>query len=252
LVQPMRAAFAVISTALIALPIPISMAQAPSGAAMPAPGTAQPAAPVVSVSAQLQPALSSVHHSVDSVHVEKWKRGNIRDEAAQNISQIQRDIDVTLPPMLRDADTAPASLSKLLPISRNMSALYDVLLRVVEASRVIGPDDQVATLQQALVTLGNARQAFNDRMQTSAVATEKQVSDLRATVQMQAAKIAATPAPVALPCTPPPPHTTTKRVVHKPAAAGAAATKAKPSPSGVKPSTPTTGTQPKPNPQQTH
>jgi len=248
LVQPMRGAFAVISAALIALPIPISRSQTPSGAAMPAPGTAQPAAPVVSISAQLQPALSSVHHSVDSVHVEKWKRGNIRDEAAQNISQIQRDIDVTLPPMLRDADTAPASLSKLLPISRNISALYDVLLRVVEASRVIGPDDQVAMLQEALVTLGNARQAFSDRMQTSATAMEKQVADLRTTVQMQAAKIAATPAPVALPCTPPPPHTTTKKVVHKPAAG---ATTAKPSPATVKPTTPTS-TQPKPNPQQTH
>ena len=122
---------------------------------------------------------SSVHHGVDSIHAEKWKRGNIRDEATQNISQIQRDIDVTLPPMLRDADTAPASLSKLLPISRNISALYDVLLRVVEASRVIAPDDQVATLQQALVTLGNARLAFGERMQTSAAAMEKQVSDLR-------------------------------------------------------------------------
>ena len=255
LVQPMRVAFALISAALFALPIPISMAQTPSGAAMPAPGTAQPAAPMVSVSAQLQPALSSVHHSVDTIHVDKWKRGNIRDEAAQNVSQIQRDIDVTLPPMLRDADTAPGSLSKLLPISRNISALYDVLLRVVEASRVIGPDDQVATLQQALVTLGNARLAFSDRMQTSATAMEKQVSDLRTTVQTQAAKIAATPAPVALPCTPPPPRTIPKKVVHKPAAAGAATTNTKPSPSTVKPSTPSTpstSTQPKPSTQQTH
>ena len=191
----------------------------------------------------------SVHHSVDSVHADKWKRGNIRDEATQNISQIQRDIDVTLPPMLRDADTAPASLSKLLPISRNISALYDVLLRVVEASRVIGPDDQVATLQQALVTLGNARLAFSDRMQTSAAAMEKQVSDLRTTVQTQAAKIAATPTPVAVPCTPPAPRTTPKKVVHKPAAG---ATTAKPSPATAKPTTPTTGTQQKPNPQQTH
>jgi hypothetical protein len=246
----MRAASAVIWATLIALPIPISIAQTPDGAAMPAPGTAQPAAPVVSVSAQLQPALSSVHHSVDTIRVDKWKRGNIRDEAAQNVSQIQRDIDVTLPPMLRDADTAPASLSKLLPISRNISALYDVLLRVVEASRVVASDDQVTQLQQALVTLGNARQAFSDRMQTSAIAMEKQVSDLRTTVQTQAAKIAATPAPVALPCTPPPTHATPKRVVHKPAA-GSTKTNTKPSPSTTKPS-PATGTPPKPSSQQMH
>ena len=122
----MRIALAVLSAAMIACPIRVLMAQTPAGATAPAPD--------VPVSTQLQPALSAVRQATDLTRVDKWKRGNIRDEAAQNISQIQKDIDVTLPPMLRDADTAPASLSKLLPISRNISALYDVLLRVVEAS----------------------------------------------------------------------------------------------------------------------
>ncbi len=217
----MRVALAVIFAGMIAMPMRVSTAQAPVGPAAMAPMAAQPAAPVVAVSTELQPALNSVLQTVNAARVDKWKRGNIRDEAAQNISQIQRDIDVTLPPMLRDADTAPASLSKLLPISRNISALYDVLLRVVEASRVSGPDDQVVRLQQALVTLGNARLAFGDRMQTLAGAMEKQASDLRTTVQTQAAKIAATPIPVAVPCTPPPTtrKTTTRKSAAKPRAA---------------------------------
>ena len=216
--------------------------------ATPATATAQPAAPAVSVSAQLQQALSSVRKSVDMVHVDKWKRGNIRDEASQNISQIVRDIDVTLPPLLRDADTSPASLSKLLPISRNISALYDVLLRVVEASRVIAPDEQVAQLQQALVTLGNSRLAFGDQMQTSAVAMEKQVSDLHATVQSQASRIAATPTPVAVPCTPAAPRSTTKKTSAKKPAAGTAGA----NPAAGTPNTktaPATTTPPKPSPQ---
>ena len=211
--HPIR--IAVISAATLALSIHVSIGQAPAAPSMPSSPGAQPA---VAVSAQLQPALSAVHHAVDSVRVDKWKRGGIRDEAAQNISEIQRDIDVSLPPLLRDADSAPAALSKLLPVSRNISALYDVLLRVVEASRVIGPDDQVATLQQALVTLGNARLSFGDRMLNTALASEKQIADLHATVQTQAAKIAATPVPVSVPCTPPPSRTTTKKTTHKPAA----------------------------------
>ena len=204
-----------ISAATFAFSIQISIGQAPAAPAAPSSPGAQPPVPV---SAQLQPALATVHKAVDSVRVDKWKRGGIRDEAAQNISEIQRDIDVSLPSLLRDADSAPAALSKMQPVSRNISALYDVLLRVVEASRVIGPDDQVATLQQALVALGNARLSLGDRMLNTALASEKQIADLHATVQSQAAKIAATPVPVSVPCTPPPLHTTTKKTTRKPAA----------------------------------
>ena len=244
----MRVVFAVVSGLMMALPYSLCAAQTSAGTATPVPAAGPTATSAASVSAQLQPALSSVRKSVDQVRVDKWKRGNIRDEAAQNISQIERDIDATLPHMLRDADTAPASLSKLLPISRNISALYDVLLRVVEASRVIASDDQVAQLQQALVTLGNARLALGERMQSSADAVEKQVSDLRATVQSQAAKIAATPAPVALPCTPAPPRSTTKKTSAKKPAAGTTSAK----PAAGKPDTkpaPATATPPKPSPQ---
>lgn len=213
MVLPKR--IAVISTATFVLSLHVSIGQAPAAPSAPASPAAQPAVPV---SVQLQPALAAVHHAVDSVKVDKWKRGGIRDEAAKNISEIQRDIDVSLPPLLHDADSAPAALSKMLPVSRNISALYDVLLRVVEASRVIGPDDQVATLQQALVTLGNARLSFGDRMLNTALASEKQIADLHATVQTQAAKIAATPVPVSVPCTPPPSKTPAKKTTRKPAA----------------------------------
>jgi len=243
----MRVVLAVVYGVVIALPFRMCTAQAPAYTATPAAATAQPAAPIA-VSAQLQPTLSSVRQTVGAVHVDRWKRGNIRDEATQNISQIVRDIDVTLPPMLRDADTASASLSKLLPISRNLSALYDVLLRVVEASRVIAPDEQVAQLQQALVTLGDGRLAFSDRMQTAAVAMEKQLSDLHATVQSQASKMVAAPAPVAVPCTPPAPHTTTKKTSAKKPAAGTTGAK----PAAGTPSTkpvPVTATPPKPSPE---
>jgi hypothetical protein len=240
---------AVASVTMLAWPIQVSMAQTAAGTSNGAAVAAQSASPAAPPSAQLQPALSAVKGSVNSVRVDKWKRGNIRDEAAQNISQIQRDIDVTLPPMLRDADSAPASLSKLLPVSRNVSALYDVLLRVVEASRVIAPDEQVAQLQQALVTLGNARLAFGERMQTTADAMEKQAGDLRAIVQSQAAKIAATPTPVAVPCTPPASKSTTRKTTRKPAA-GTPSTKPGTT-TGAKPPV-ATGTQPKPAPQQTH
>ena len=185
----------------------------PPATPVPAPDP-PPALPTAT--ATLQPALESVHHTLDGLHLDRWKKGSIRDEATQNIAQIVRDIDVNLPPMLHDADASPGTISKALPVARNVNALYDVLLRVSEGARIAGPDDQVDQLQKALVTLGNARLALADSMQASAESIEKQVVDLRTAIKAQANRPAA-PAPVVLPCVPPPPHRTTKKTA-KPSA----------------------------------
>lgn len=192
------------------------------------------------ITGMLQPSLDTVHQTLQSLRIDKWKKGTVRDEASVNIDSIQNDLRSNLPPLLQNADAAPGTVSKLLPVARHVDALYDVLLRVTEASRVAAPDDQAAQLQQTLLSLGNARMALDDRIQGSAGALEKQVVDLRTVIQTEAARRAATPAPVALPCVPPPTHKTTTR---KPAA--------KPSPS-KKTATSTTpgtsnGTQPAPS-----
>jgi hypothetical protein len=180
----------------------------------------------------MQPALGTVQRAVSGVRVDKWKKGNVREEASQNISQILRDLQENLPPLLHDADASQGSLSKLLPVSRNVSALYDVLLRVVEASRVAGPDDQVDQLQKALVSLGDARLALGTRMQGSAEAMEKQVTDLKTAIQQQPAQRIVVPTPIVLPCGPATTHKTTKKAPAKTAQKPAPTTT---TPSGAKP-----------------
>jgi len=203
-------------------------------AAKPAPPQTAAPAPQA-ISGLLQPALDTLRRTLDGVHIDKWKKGSIRDEASVNIDSIRNDLRTNLPPLMQEADAGPGTVGKLLPISNHIDALYDVLLRVSEASRVSGPDDQATQLQQALLSLSKARLALNDRIQGSADALEKQVADLRATIQQQAAQRAAVPAPVALPCIPPPakkPAVKTHKAVTKPEATAApAATPVKPSPS---------------------
>ena len=187
----------------------------------------------------LQPAVDSLQSSLNGVHTDKWKKGGIRDEANQNISQILRDVQVNLPPLVRDADAAPGSVSKMLPVSRNVGALYDVLLRVVEASRVVAPDDQVTQLQQALATLGNARLALIDREQASADALEKQMVDLRTASQRQTMTRAVIQVPIVLPCSSAATRHTTRKAT-KPAGAKPAGTSNAPAASpanGAKPNT---------------
>jgi hypothetical protein len=182
----------------------------------------------------LQPSLTTVHLTLQSLHIDKWKKGSVRDEASGNIDAIQNDLRNNLPSLVQSADAASGAVTKLLPVSRHLAALYDVLLRVTEASRVAAPDDQADQLQQALLSLSNARLALDDRMQGSAGALEKQLIDLRTSIQTEAARRAAIPAPVALPCVPPPP---VHRAVRKRSPAAKPATPAKPATTPAKPST---------------
>jgi hypothetical protein len=201
-------------TVLLMAALAISAAGGAAQAAGPA--TAQGDTPVpapapAGPSATLRPALDSVLGTLNAIKTDKWKRGSVRDEAGQDIGSVVSDIQVNLPPLLRDADAAPSLVSKQIPVVRNVDALYDVLLRAVEAARIAAPSDQAEALTQALNTLSKARLAVYDQMQQTSIAQEKQITDLHATVQKQASFVCpAPPPPVPCPATPKPKKKTTK------------------------------------------
>jgi hypothetical protein len=166
----------------------------------------------------LQRSLDEVRITVSNVKLDKWKRGSVRDEAGNNIDAIQRDLQGTLPSLLKDADSAPGMLTKVLPLSRNVDALYDVMVHVVEASRVVGTSDSAGQLQQALTDLEKARVVLDSQIQQTADMQEKQVLDLRTTVQKQDASLRAASAPPPAPKCPTSATTTKKKRAAKPAA----------------------------------
>jgi hypothetical protein len=207
--QSMRISHAVFIVAIFCSPSAVCAVQSPN-IGTPMQGTPPiPLAP----SGLLQPSLDTLQQTIGALRLEKWKRGTVREEAGANVSSIQRDLQATLPPLLQEADAAPGTISKVLPVSRNIDALYDALLRVVEAARVSAPGEQITQLQQALTSLRNARRALDDRLQEAAVAQEKQLSDLRSTLQAQSvARCPTTLAPVTPTCvTPTPPRKTKKK-----------------------------------------
>jgi len=194
-------------------------------------GAAQSPAPI-SPSALLKPALDRVQQTMGALRLDKWKRGDIRDGAGTNIATIQRDLQDKLPQLLQDADAAPGTISNVLPLYRNIDALYDVVLRVVEPSRVSAPADQIVQLQQALTTLGDARRALDGHLQESAAALEKQVSDLRSTLKAQSAtRCPVTPAPVTPKC----PATATTRKTRKKTTPPATTPQSSPAPAAATP-----------------
>lgn len=175
------------------------------GAQTAANGTPQPAAnapaPVsfnpVAPSDILNRSLDEVNQTVGGVRLDKWKKGSVRDEADRNIGAIQRNMKGALPSLLKDADGAPGTLSKMLPLSRNVDALYDVLVHLVEQSRVSGTGEDAGQLQQALSDLEKARMKLDAQIMQAATVQEKQIVDLRTTVQKQEVSLraAATPPP---------------------------------------------------------
>jgi hypothetical protein len=152
----------------------------------------------------LQRSLDEVRITVGNVKLEKWKRGSVRDEAGTNIDAIQRDLQGTLPGLLKEADSAPGTLTKVLPLSRNLDALYDVMVHVVEASRVVGTSENAGQLQQALTDLEKARVVLDNQIQQVADMQEKQVVELRTTIQKQDASLRAAAAPPPAPKCPTP------------------------------------------------
>ncbi len=191
-------------------PAPATTAPAPQ-AAEPVPAMPIPAAP----SSFLKPALDGVRQTLGSLDLERWKKGGIRDEAMREISAILQDMQENLPPLMNDADAAPGAISKTLPLSRHIDALYDVLLRVEEASRVVATGEQVDQLQLALKNLGEARLALDKQLQELAVAHEQQITNL--STRLEAALAVKCPPPPPPPVCPPP--TTHKARKKKPAAA---------------------------------
>lgn len=189
---------------------------APTGGAGSAAAAPAAAAAGKSPSAMMQPGIDAVKQALATVKTDKWKAaGPVKDETATNIASIQRDVDSTLPGLLATADGAPDSVSKMFPAYRNVDALYDVLLRVTAVGRLSAPAQESAALSQALTSLDDGRRALADRMQSGAVAGEKQVVDLRA-------QLKAVPPPVVAAAPVCPTVTPAKKPTKKPAAKPAA------------------------------
>jgi hypothetical protein len=137
------------------------------------------------------------------LHVDRWKLSRAgRDVTAQNIDSIGRDVTATLNPLLDNADAKPASVPALLPVSRNLAALYEVILRVTVTSEAGAPKADADALAQAIGSLQQARRSFDDRLQSLAAAQDQQVIDLKK--QLAAAATAASQ-PSPLVCPPPKP-----------------------------------------------
>ncbi|HEX3662807.1 MAG TPA: hypothetical protein VHU89_15340 [Acidobacteriaceae bacterium] len=166
-------------------------------AALPWSLAAQPAAadPAPSVmSNALQPALAQVNQAISNVDIRHWKApSSVKSAAAGDISSIQRDLSGTLAGLMSQAQAAPGSIPSSFAVYRNVDALYDTLLRVVETADLSAPDPDAMALETALKQLEEARTDLGERILAATQAQQNEVVRLRTVIARAAA---APPKPV--------------------------------------------------------
>jgi hypothetical protein len=135
------------------------------------------------VSATVQPALSQVSSALQAADIRRWKAPNpVRDAASEDVSSIQRDMSSTLAALLQQADAAPGSDPAAFAVYRNVDALYDTLLRVVETAELAAPENEEASLESALKNLETARASLGDAILSGSQTQQAELIHLRSAV----------------------------------------------------------------------
>lgn len=193
----MRLVAAVFLLAAFAMGSPWLRAQGVPEAAVPKAAVleAAPPAPPVLASTLLRPGLDGLGPGLDGLRADRWKLPQAaRDEVLANVGSMHRDLESTLPALLATADRSPGSVVAELAVSRNVTALYDVLLRILERAKGSAPADQVAGLEQLRGALDSARRAFDENLQTVAGREEALVQQLQVRLATPPAPLPAPPA----------------------------------------------------------
>ena len=139
----------------------------------------------------LGPALAQITHDLGEIDPGRWKlSAPLRDQTAADLQSIAHDLDTTLPPLIAASDQQPNQPDTMLPVSRNITALYDVLVRLTERARTAPPAQQAA-LEDARASLDAARRTFDQELQAFATTWATTVKQTQA-------------APAPPPCPPPP------------------------------------------------
>jgi hypothetical protein len=172
----MLQARSVVLLAFAVLPWSLS---AQSAAADPAPSV---------MSNAVQPALALVNQAVTNVDTRHWKApSSVKSAAAGDISSIQRDLSGTLAGLMSQAQAAPGSIPSSFAVYRNVDALYDTLLRVVETADLSAPDQDATALETALKQLESARTDLGERILAATQTQQNEVIRLRTAIVRAAA-----------------------------------------------------------------
>jgi len=184
-----------------------------SASAAPAPVSYSSVSELNQLLAQVEHMSQSTQADFAKIRVEKWKTdGNTKRATEADVGSIQRNLQSALPEIVTQLRSSPEDLGASFKLYRNLDALYDVLVSVVESAGAFGPKDDFQLLQDDLGALERSRRSMADRMETLATTKENELTRLRTEVRtLQAAQPAVAPKKVVVDDTEPPKKTVKKK-----------------------------------------
>ena len=210
---------------LFALPLLVTLAAAQTASSQP---TAAPPVSYASVNqlngmlTPLEQASQTAQGNLSKLRIEHWKTdANTKRQTQADVESIQRNLQGALPAIITELRSSPENLPSTFKLYRNLDALYDVLVSVVESAGAFGSKDEFQSLQNDLSSVEKARHSFADRVETLAGTKETELARLRAQVQTAQA-VANPPQPKKIivddTAPNPPKKTVKKKTVPKPGA----------------------------------
>jgi len=210
---------------LFALPLLVTLAAAQATSSQPAAAPPVSYASVNQLNGMLTPleqASQTAQGDLSKLRIEHWKTdANTKRQTQADVESIQRNLQGALPAIITELRSSPENLPSTFKLYRNLDALYDVLVSVVESAGAFGSKDEFQSLQNDLSSVEKARHSFADRVETLAGTKETELARLRAQVQTAQA-VANPPQPKKIivddTAPSPPKKTVKKKTVPKPGA----------------------------------
>lgn len=176
---PRRKVFGWIATAtfLFLVPGAIYGATGPQSPLAQSSAPSQNAAPVSDQ--DLHAALAQVGSALNQVRIDSWKLSSqSKSQLRADAESIQSDMRVQLPSLFQAALVSPQALAPQWAVMQNVSALYNVLLRISTSANFSGRKADALLLGDALATLETARKAVSKRLLQESSVQDKLVGQL--------------------------------------------------------------------------
>ena len=169
---------------------------------VPASGAGRQGAPVSYASvtqlngllSQIEATSKNTQADLGKLRIEKWKAdGNYKKQALGNVDSVQRNLQGALPEIIAQLRNAPEDVPASFKLYRNLDALYDVLVGVVEDAGAYGSKDDMQSLSNDLSAFEGTRRQLAERIENLASSKEGELTRLRTELKSLQAQVEAAP-----------------------------------------------------------
>jgi len=143
---------------------------------------------------QIEATSKNTQADLGKLRIEKWKAdGNYKKQALGNVDSVQRNLQGALPEIISQLRNAPEDVPASFKLYRNLDALYDVLVGVVEDAAAYGSKDDMQSLSNDLSAFEGTRRQLAERIENLASSKEGELTRLRTELKSLQAQVEAAP-----------------------------------------------------------